>query len=179
MSFFSTRGKSCVTASQAILQGIAPDGGLYVPAMFPAVPPERLTSLIGMSYEERAVVILKRFLEDFDLREIEEAVNAAYSRERFTHPKVAPVRKLDSSTWALELFHGPTLAFKDIALQLLPHLLGSPPGKTGRTGRYASLWPPAATRERRPWRDSGTCREPAAPCSTPWTGSATCRSCRW
>ena len=131
MSFFSTRGKSCVTASQAILQGIAPDGGLYVPAMFPAVPPERLTSLIGMSYEERAVVILKRFLEDFDLREIEEAVNAAYSRERFTHPKVAPVRKLDSSTWALELFHGPTLAFKDMALQLLPHLLRLSARKNG------------------------------------------------
>ena len=131
MSFFSTRGESCVTASQAILRGIAPDGGLYVPAMFQAVPPERLTTLTEMNYEERAVVILKRFLEDFSIREIEDAVKAAYSRERFRHPDVAPVVKMDPATWALELFHGPTLAFKDIALQLLPHLLKLSAEKNG------------------------------------------------
>ena len=131
MSFFSTRGESCVTASQAILRGIAPDGGLYVPAMFQSVPPERLTTLTEMSYEQRAVVILKRFLEDFSLKEIEEAVHAAYSPERFRDPAVAPVKQLDSATWALELFHGPTLAFKDIALQLLPHLLKLSAEKNG------------------------------------------------
>ena len=131
MSFFSTRGESCVTASQAILRGIAPDGGLYVPAMFQAVPPERLTTLTEMSYEQRAVVILKRFLEDFSLREIEDAVHAAYSPERFRDPAVVPVKQLDSATWAMELFHGPTLAFKDIALQLLPHLLKLSAEKNG------------------------------------------------
>ena len=131
MSFFSTRGESCVTASQAILRGIAPDGGLYVPAMFQAVPPERLTTLTEMNYEERAVVILKRFLEDFSIQEIEDAVKAAYSRERFRHPDVAPIVKMDPATWALELFHGPTLAFKDIALQLLPHLLKLSAEKNG------------------------------------------------
>ena len=131
MSFFSTRGESCVTASQAILRGIAPDGGLYVPAMFQAVQPERLTSLMEMSYEQRAVAVLKRFLEDFSLKEIEDSVRAAYSRERFTAPDVAPVRQLDSGTWSLELFHGPTLAFKDMALQLLPHLLKLSAEKNG------------------------------------------------
>ena len=131
MSFFSTRGESCVTASQAILWGIAPDGGLYVPAMFQAVQPERLTSLMEMSYEQRAVAVLKRFLEDFSLKEIEDSVRAAYSRERFTAPEVAPVRQLDSATWSLELFHGPTLAFKDMALQLLPHLLKLSAEKNG------------------------------------------------
>ena len=131
MSFFSTRGESCVTASQAILRGIAPDGGLYVPAMFQAVQPERLTSLMEMSYEQRAVAVLKRFLEDFSLKEIEDSVRAAYSRERFTAPEVAPVRQLDSATWSLELFHGPTLAFKDMALQLLPHLLKLSAEKNG------------------------------------------------
>ncbi len=131
MSFFSTRGESCVTASQAILRGIAPDGGLYVPAMFPGVRPERLTSLPEMNYEQRAVNILKHFLEDFSLREIEDAVHAAYGPDRFTHPDVAPVKKLDSATWALELFHGPTLAFKDMALQLLPHLLKLSAEKNG------------------------------------------------
>ena len=131
MSFFSTRGESCVTASQAILRGIAPDGGLYVPAMFQAVRPERLTSLTEMSYEQRAVAVLKRFLEDFSLKEIEDAVHAAYSPERFTKPEIAPVKQLDGSTWALELFHGPTLAFKDMALQLLPHLLKLSAEKNG------------------------------------------------
>ena len=131
MPYFSTRGESCVTASQAILQGIAPDGGLYVPAMFQAVPPERLASLTEMSYEQRATVILKRFLEDFSLHEIEEAVAGAYSRERFTDPAVAPLKKLDGGTWALELFHGPTLAFKDMALQLLPRLLKLSAEKNG------------------------------------------------
>ena len=131
MPYFSTRGESCVTASQAILRGIAPDGGLYVPAMFQAVPPERLTSLTEMSYEQRAVAVLKRFLEDFSLSEIEDAVHAAYSPERFRDPAVAPVKKLDSATWALELFHGPTLAFKDMALQLLPRLLKLSAEKNG------------------------------------------------
>ncbi len=139
MSFFSTRGESCVTASQAILRGIAPDGGLYVPAMIPAVSPERLTKLTEMSYGERAVAVLKRFLEDYSLREIEDAVRDAYSTERFTHPEVAPVRKLDQGTWALELFHGPTLAFKDFALQLLPHLLRMAAEKNGETREVCIL----------------------------------------
>ena len=123
MSFFSTRGGSCVTASQAILRGIAPDGGLYVPAMFPSVAAEKLSRLTDMPYQERAVKILKLFLEDFSIPEISQAVEAAYSAERFNDPAIAPVKQLDASTWILELFHGPTLAFKDMALQLLPHLL--------------------------------------------------------
>ena len=131
MSFFSTRGKSCVTASQAILRGIAPDGGLYVPAMFPTVRPEKISEMAEMSYTERAVAVLKLFLEDFSIPEIEEAVKAAYSPERFEDPAIAPLKKLDEATWALELFHGPTLAFKDMALQLLPHLLKKSAEKNG------------------------------------------------
>ena len=122
MSFFSTRGESCVTASQAILYGLAPDGGLYVPAMFPTVPMQRITSFCEWDYPTRAVSILKRYLEDFSIPEIEEAVRAAYSAERFDTPQIAPVKQIDDATWVLELFHGPTLAFKDMALQLLPHL---------------------------------------------------------
>ena len=122
MSFFSTRGESCVTASQAILYGLATDGGLYVPAMFPSVPMQRISSFCEWNYADRAVSILKRYLEDFSIPEIEEAVRAAYSAERFDTPEIAPVRQIDDATWVLELFHGPTLAFKDIALQLLPHL---------------------------------------------------------
>ena len=94
MPFFSTRGESVVTASQAILRGIAPDGGLYVPAMFHNVRPERLTSLTEMNYEQRAVAVLKRFLEDFSVKEIEDAVHAAYSPERFIAPEIAPVKQV-------------------------------------------------------------------------------------
>ena len=139
MPFFSTRGESVVTASQAILRGIAPDGGLYVPAMFQAVRPERLTSLTEMSYEQRAVAVLKRFLEDFTVKEIEDAVHAAYSPERFEAPEIAPVKKLDGATWSLELFHGPTLAFKDMALQLLPHLLRLSAEKNGENREICIL----------------------------------------
>ena len=122
MPFFSTRGESCVTASQAILHGLAPDGGLYVPAMFQNIPMQRISSFCEMDYTGRAVSVLKRYLEDFSIAEIEGAVRAAYTPERFDTPEIAPVKQIDDATWVLELFHGPTLAFKDIALQLLPHL---------------------------------------------------------
>ena len=78
MSFFSTRGGACVTASQAILYGLAPDGGLYVPSMFPRISREKLAALAGMSYCERASEILRRYLEDFSISEIDDALTAAY-----------------------------------------------------------------------------------------------------
>ena len=86
MSFFSTRGESCVVASQAILRGLAPDGGLYVPAMFPVISDEKLISFGHMDYTARAAEVLKLYLEDYTAAEIEAAVRAAYSAERFDHP---------------------------------------------------------------------------------------------
>ncbi len=123
MSFFSTRGQTCVTASQAILRGIAPDGGLFVPAMFPQVSHEKIAAMANMDYCQRAVSVLKLFLEDYDIPEITKAVNAAYGDGKFDNSEIAPVRQLDDNTYVMELFHGPTLAFKDMALQLLPHLV--------------------------------------------------------
>ena len=123
MAFFSTRGESCVIASQAILRGLAPDGGLYVPAMFPAFTAEQMDSLFSKDYAGRAADVLKASLEDYTSTEIEQAVRAAYSLERFDDPRITPLKQIDDSTWIMELFHGPTLAFKDIALQLLPHLM--------------------------------------------------------
>ena len=139
MSFFSTRGRSGVTASQAILQGLAPDGGLFVPAMFPTLEGPELASLGGLSYPQRAALILRQYLEDFTPAEIEEDVRAAYSPERFDDPAVAPLRRLDEATWALELFHGPTLAFKDMALQLLPRLIRRSAVKNGETREVSIL----------------------------------------
>ena len=123
MAFFSTRGESCVIASQAILRGLAPDGGLYVPAMFPAFTPEQMGNLYNKDYAGRAADVLKVYLEDYTSAEVEQAVRAAYSPERFDDPRITPLKQIDDSTWIMELFHGPTLAFKDIALQLLPHLM--------------------------------------------------------
>ena len=139
MSFFSTRGGACVTASQAILRGLAPDGGLYVPAMFPPVTPKQIASLAGMSYQQRAVAILKMYLEDFTLPELENAVSQAYAPDKFDDPAVAPVRRLDDNTAVMELFHGPTLAFKDMALQLLPHLTTLSARKNGEEREVSIL----------------------------------------
>ena len=131
MSFFSTRGGACVTASQAVLWGLAQDGGLYAPAFFPQLTQERIAALCSMSYQERAARILRGFLEDYTIAEIEQSVAAAYAAPAFDTPAIAPLRKLDESTHVLELFHGPTLAFKDMALKLLPHLVTLAAKKNG------------------------------------------------
>lgn len=123
MSFYSTRGGSCVTTSQSILWGLASDGGLYVPSMFPQLSAERLAALCGTSYQNQASRILRDFLEDYSIAEIEASVNAAYGADSWDNPAIAPMRDLGENIHVMELFHGPTLAFKDIALKLLPHLV--------------------------------------------------------
>ena len=139
MSFFSTRGGACVTASQAILYGLARDGGLYVPAMFPKISLEEISALGLLPYPQRAARILQFFLEDYTAAEIDKATQDAYGGSRFSHPEVAPVKELDSRTYILELFHGPTLAFKDMALQLLPHLTTLAAKKNGETREVSIL----------------------------------------
>ena len=139
MAFFSTRGESCVIASQAILRGLAPDGGLYVPAMFPLFTPEQMGELYNKDYAGRAADILKVYLEDYTSAEIEKAVHAAYSPDRFDDPRITPLKKIDDTTWIMELFHGPTLAFKDIALQLLPHLMKLAAVKNGEKREVSIL----------------------------------------
>ena len=104
MSYLSTRGGAAVTASQAILTGLAPGGGLYVPAMFPQVDRRWIANLSRMSYAERAVAVLSHYLEDYTPREIEQAVQAAYAPARFDDPAIAPLRTLTDSTYLLELF---------------------------------------------------------------------------
>ncbi|MCL2810685.1 MAG: threonine synthase [Clostridia bacterium] len=121
MPLISTRGGPAVTASQAILAGIATGGGLYVPSAFCPIDSNELRQMADWPYARRGARILQTFLDDYAPEEIGSAVEAAYGR--FDVPEVAPVRKLDDDgTYVLELFHGPTLAFKDMALQLLPRL---------------------------------------------------------
>ena len=117
----STRGgESGVTASRAVLEGLAGDGGLFVPERMPSldVPMEKLA---GMSYQELAYEVMSRFLTDYTEEELKGCIARAYD-EKFDTPEIAPLRKADGA-YFLELFHGATIAFKDMALSILPHLM--------------------------------------------------------
>ena len=120
MKYISTRNKEkTVSVSEAIIQGLADDGGLYTPqALDQKVD---LASTLKMSYLELAQYILSLFLNDFSHEQIQQCVQNAYQNS-FENNEVAPLRKY-SDGWLMELWHGPTSAFKDVALTLLPHLL--------------------------------------------------------
>lgn len=121
IKYVSTRGdKEKVTASQAILRGIAPDGGLYVPETFPKLD-KSLTELKGLNYREIAYEVMKLFLTDFTEEELKACIDSAYD-SKFDTEEIVPMKEADGLTY-LELFHGPTLAFKDMALSILPYLM--------------------------------------------------------
>mgnify|MGYP000827834515 FL=1 len=122
MSMLSTRGAAAVSESMAILRGLAPDGGLYVPKDFPHFSMEEIAALGALDYQARALAILQKFLPDFTADELKNAIAGAYGTG-FDDADIAPVCSVGDWAHALELWHGPTLAFKDMALQLLPHLL--------------------------------------------------------
>ncbi len=123
MYYESTRGGiRGITSAEAIKRGLAPDGGLFVPDAEVKLTPEEISSLAAMDYRERAVFILGRFLDDYTLEELYECVNGAYGGN-FDDSRIAPVVKLSDNAYILELWHGPTCAFKDVALQILPRLL--------------------------------------------------------
>ena len=131
MQYTSTRDSSVrFTASQAITQGLSADGGLLTPYYIPKLPGNALDELKDMPYQARAVYVMKQFLEEFTVKELTDFAAAAYGPEKFDTPAVAPVHTLNESTHCLELWHGPTCAFKDMALQMLPHLLTASLTKT-------------------------------------------------
>ncbi|MBR5287120.1 MAG: threonine synthase [Clostridia bacterium] len=132
MQMKSTRGGLAVSPSMAILRGLAPDGGLYVPAQFPSFTGEEIAALVPMTYQQRAAFVLSRFLPDFTAEELENAIAGAYGTG-FDCEAVAPMVKVGARAHSLELWHGPTLAFKDMALQLLPYLLTMSGKKHGET----------------------------------------------
>ena len=131
MNYVSTRNRGVsLTASQAISQGLARDGGLLTPEVLPKLTPEMLEDLRGKSYSQRAVAVMKLFLEDFSEEELTAYTQAGYGAGKFDDPQVAPLHPLNDKTACLELWHGPTSAFKDMALQILPHLLSASLVKT-------------------------------------------------
>ncbi|OUN25032.1 threonine synthase [Pseudoflavonifractor sp. An85] len=126
MNYLSTRDNHLrMTAAQAISKGLAPDGGLMTPQVMPRLAGNALESLKDMSYQQRAVYVLAGFLEGFSSSELTAYARAAYGGGKFSHLDVAPVRAVDENTHCMELWHGPTCAFKDMALQMLPHLFSA------------------------------------------------------
>jgi threonine synthase len=119
MNYVSTRGKAPTLGfEQVTLAGLASDGGLYLPVGWPRLSPDDLVALRGASYVDTAVAVMRPFVGDaLDESELRELCTQAYGR--FSHDAVTPLVQLDHQHWLLELFHGPTLAFKDVALQLL------------------------------------------------------------
>ena len=121
LMYNSTRNKQeTATASQAILKGLASDGGLFVPEAIPALDKD-IAELANMSYQEVAYEVMKLYMTDFTEEELKNCINRAYD-SKFDTTEIAPLVKKDGAYY-LELFHGATIAFKDMALSILPHLL--------------------------------------------------------
>ena len=121
LQYKSTRNSNLkVTASEAILTGLAPDGGLFVPEKLPVLD-ITMEELKDLSYQEIAYLVMKQFLTDFTEEELKGCIAKAYD-SKFDTEEIAPLAKVDG-TYYLELFHGATIAFKDMALSILPHLL--------------------------------------------------------
>ncbi len=140
MKYTSTRDKSLsVDSAAAIKKGLAPDGGLFVPERIPQISKEEMETLAQMSYTDRAVKILETYLTDFTGAEISECAHNAYNKIKFETDEIAPLYKLSEDVYFLELWHGPTCAFKDMALQILPHLLKKSVEKTGETKEIVIL----------------------------------------
>ena len=119
MDYISTRGAApALNFEQVTLAGLAGDGGLYLPQSWPSFSKDEIAAMAGLSYVEVAVRVMQPFVGDaLDEAELRETCEQAYGR--FAHAAVTPLVQLDGRQWLLELFHGPTLAFKDVALQLL------------------------------------------------------------
>ncbi len=139
MLYVSTRGKAeMVSAAHAITRGLASDGGLFVPQSIPQLRMADIKAMGQKSYTERAVDVLLQFLTDFSEDELRECIHAAYAKDKFGDNPV-PLVQVNDNTGVLELWHGPTSAFKDMALQLLPHLLTHSMKKTGETNKVVIL----------------------------------------
>ena len=133
----STRDeKNTVTASQAILQGLATDGGLFTPVSYPQVELD-FDTLKDASYQEVAKLILSAFLDDFTSEELDYCISHAYD-SKFDTPAIAPLVKLDGQ-YNLELFHGSTIAFKDMALSILPYVMTTAAKKHGLENKIVIL----------------------------------------
>lgn len=124
MYYISTRGNyERMQSAPVIKLGMVPAGGLFVPETIPMLPPEEIFALAGRGYRELAEKILSLYLTDYSPEEIRDCIEKAYNSTNFDTPDIAPLVKIDETMSILELWHGPTAAFKDMALQIMPHFL--------------------------------------------------------
>ena len=134
MNYKSTRdtrnNPELVSSAEAIKNGLAPDGGLFLPTEIPSLTAADFESLCEMTYPERAAFILGKFLTDYDPAALLADCKTAYSGEKFPGG-AAPIHNMENGIYSLELWHGPTSAFKDMALQIMPHLLSRALKMTG------------------------------------------------
>ena len=138
MKYTCTRNSNIeISASEAIVKGISDDGGLFVPSSFPILSLADLENLIPLDYPERAAKILSLYLDEFSFEELLGYTKRAYNR--FDDEEVCPLVKVEDGLYMLELWHGPTCAFKDMALTLLPYLLTASKKKLGVTDRTLIL----------------------------------------
>jgi len=152
MRYISTRGGAKPQAfSDILLEGLAPDGGLYLPDSYPQIPRAELARLRPLGYRELALEILSRFIDDIPREDLKRIIDRTYTARTFGSEDITPVKQLEPGLYLLQLSNGPTLAFKDIALQLLGNLfeyvlekrgetlnvLGATSGDTGSAAEYA------------------------------------------
>lgn len=124
MQYCSTRNNDInVSAAEAIKTGLSAEGGLFVPKEFPHVSIDEIVALSDKNYRERAYFVLSKFITDFSEEELKNCIENAYTKSKFGTDAIAPLYKFNNTSYFLELWHGPTCAFKDMALQILPHLL--------------------------------------------------------
>lgn len=138
MKYISTRDTSLsVSAAEAIVQGLSAEGGLFVPESFPAVSLEETLSFARQGYAACAAAVMGKYLTDFTLEELRGMTEKAYAG--FDDPAVVPLTDVGGGEHIMELFHGPTLAFKDMALQMLPRLMAASIAKTGEKDKVLIL----------------------------------------
>ncbi len=152
MLYVSTRGGAKPQPfTEILLEGLAPDGGLYLPEEFPRLSAAELAAMRGMSYRELAFAILAKFADDIPSGDLKRLVDSTYTKEIFGSEDITPTKRLEQGLYLLGLANGPSLAFKDVALQLLGNLfeyalekhgrrlnvLGATSGDTGSSAEYA------------------------------------------
>ncbi len=157
MKYISTRGagagadESARSFSDILLEGLAPDGGLFLPQNFPVLSSDEMTVLRTLSYPELAFAIISRYADDIPADDLKAIIDKTYSSEVFGSADITPLRKLEPGLYIQQLSNGPTLAFKDMAMQFLGHLfeyvlakrgaeiniLGATSGDTGSSAEYA------------------------------------------
>ncbi len=139
MYYVSTRGNNeQISSAQAIIKGLSSDRGLYTPVEIPTLSDEEITFIQEASYKDIAKIIFSKFLTDFSEEQIINCINGAYNNT-FSSTDVTPLHKINDSTGILELWHGPTCAFKDVALQILPHFLTTAMKITGEKNKIAII----------------------------------------